>query len=106
MSQVIDAGAFTITTGIHRGKEYVFVTHRATGKQWVSKDAYDGRPLSGHDFSLKNLIECRAVVFNPNPRPGRDGNPVFSCDTRFWEPVRSAPAMARSEFDALVFIGE
>ena len=105
MSQVIDAGRFTITTGIHRGAEYVFVTHRETGKQWVGKDPYDGRALSGHDFSLKTQIEIGTIRFTPNPRPSRDGKPVFSCDLRFWEPVETPRPTARSEWDALVFIG-
>lgn len=104
--QVIDAGRFTITTGIHRGSEHVFVTHRETGKQWVAKEPYDGRALEGHDFALKTLIECDVVKFLPNPTPGRDGKPVFSCDLRFWEPVTTPVAHARSEWDALVFIGD
>lgn len=103
---IIDAGDFTITTGIHRGAEHVFVTHNRTGKQWVQKDQYDGRPLDGNDFSLASQIRCRTIVFRPYPSPGRDGKPVFSCDLRFWEPVRTPVNHPRSEFDALCFIGD
>lgn len=104
--QVIDAGSFTITTGLYRGREHVYVTHRETGKQWVGKDPYDGRALQGHDFGLAEQIRCGTIIFRPNPTPGRDGKPVFSCDRRFWEPVATPVAHPRSEWDALVFIGD
>ncbi len=104
--QIIEAGDFTITTGIYRNAERVYVTHNRTGKQWVGKDEYDGRALDGNDFSLANQIRCRTIVFLPNPTPGRDGKPVFSCDLRFWEPVKAPVAHPRSEFDALCFIGD
>lgn len=107
MSQVLDAGAYTITTGIYRGQQHVFVTHRETGKQWVAKDQYDGRNLSGHDFSLQTLILCGMHKFNIAPRVSEG---ELSCDTRFWMEVdvsdNDLPTMPRSEWDALVFVGE
>ena len=96
---IIEAGAFTITTGLFHGKEHVYVTHRETGKQWVEKSEYDGRKLEGHDFSLKNQIEIGTIRF-------RTDRIVGSCDTRFWEAVETPVAQPNSEFDALTFIGD
>ncbi len=106
--QIIEAGAFTITTGIYRGTERVYVTHNRSGKQWVQKDAYDGRALQGHDFGLAEQIRCGSIVFSPYPpsRVGQNPKPFSSCDIRFWEPVAVPVAHPRSEFDALVFIGD
>lgn len=103
MSQVRDAGPYTITTGIYRGREHVFVTHRATGRQWASKSEHTGSSLE----MLADSIGCGMHKFRPEGTGlDRYRKPQACCDTRFWMPVTNAPAMPRSEFDSLVFIGD
>jgi len=77
MSDIINAGAFTLTVGIDHGRNHIYVTHRESGKQWMSKS-----PLEGdRDMTLiaKN-IELGITTFNPDAT-------IKSCDTRFWFPV-------------------
>lgn len=104
MNEDRDAGPYTITTGLFRGNEHTYVTHRATGKQWVSKS-----PNVNKERSLEWLttsVECGIIKFDPKKHVG-------SCDVRFWQPVetRFVPKLKpkllpASAFDALVFIGE
>ncbi len=83
-----------VSAGIHYGREHIYVTHRATGKQWVSKSPVeDNSPTVS---STVGLIQLGATNFNPD----RD---MDSCDTRFWQQVRPA---ARNDFDSLCFIGD
>ena len=92
-TRVIDAGEFTLTNGIYHGRQHTFVTHRAPGKQWVSKDENEG---NGMEF-LATMINTSVVKFRPNAV-------VNSCDHRFWVEVKdpeNVPNMFRSEFDAL-----
>lgn len=97
--QVIDAGAYTITTGLYHGKEHVYVTHRETGKQWVKKTPHEGEALDGNDFSLANQLRIGTITFKTDRIVG-------SCDTRFWEAVEVPVSHPRSEWDAMVFIGD
>ena len=94
--QVQDAGSYTITTGIWHGREHIFVTHRETGEQWVSKTPEEEQ--SRNIDLLATLIANHTIKFHPGK--------LISCDTRFWEPVRKPVAMPRSEFDALTFVGD
>ena len=78
MTQPIDAGEFTVTIGLSNGHEYVYVTHRNSGKQWMSKS----RVESKHDLSwIAKNIDLGATKFYPD-------RPVGSCDHRFWMPVQ------------------
>jgi len=88
-----DVGPLTVSSGIYRGREHTYVTHRQTGKQWISKD-----PLEDSTATLGGtvgLLQIGALKFDSTKVVG-------SCDTRFW--MLALPS-SRSEFDALVFIG-
>jgi hypothetical protein len=88
-----DVGPLTISAGIYHGHEHVYVTHRQTGKQWISKDSREGGTAT--IGGTVDLLQIDALKFDPTKVVG-------SCDTRFW--ILALPS-ARSEFDALVFIG-
>jgi type IV fimbrial biogenesis protein FimT len=78
MTQPIDAREFTVTIGLSNGHEYVYVTHRNSGKQWMSKS----RVESKYDLSwIARNIDLGATNFYPD-------RPVGSCDHRFWMPVK------------------
>lgn len=96
MSQVIDANEFTVTMGLYEGNTHAFVTHRATGVQWVSKSPYRETADLG---MLAMGIRAGYLKFSPSVVIG-------SCDSRFFYRVEKAPPMPRSEFDALCFIGD
>ena len=89
-----DVGSFTVSAGIHRGSEHLYVTHRETGRQWVSKDTL--KNTTSTVSSTVGLIEIGALRFDPRKT-------VASCDTRFW--IQAMPT-SRSEFDALCFLGD
>ena len=38
MKDIKDARDFTVTIGLSNGNEYVYVTHRESGRQWMSKN--------------------------------------------------------------------
>lgn len=100
---MINAGEFTITSGIYFGKEHVFVTHRPTGKQWVSNDATENlNPGKEGMALLAASIVSEVVEFFPEHE--------LSCDSRFWSPVYSylepSSFKSLSEFDALTFLGD
>ena len=74
-----DRKEYTVTTGISRGREYAFVTHIKTGKQWMSKSEVS------EDSSLDIIstnIQLGITKFYPDLVIG-------SCDARFWMPVKS-----------------
>lgn len=93
-----DAGDFAVTTGLHRGKVYVYVTHRNTGHQWVSKAEYSN-----------DEVELRMLASNIRTEISRfDPNQLFgSCDTRFFLPVvQSVKPKLNDNFDLLCFSGD
>lgn len=93
---MINAGPFTVSSGIFYGREHIYVTHPETGKQWVSKSPSTKK----HDLEIfADFIKTGTIVFDPRSR-------IRSCDTRFWMPVRDPEPLARSDFDALCFIGD
>jgi hypothetical protein len=97
MSNIKEAGPHTVTTGLFRGNQHTFVTHRASGKQWVSKS----RTTEHNEASLQWLadtIACGIAKFDHNKIVG-------SCDTRFWFVLDTPVPAPKSEFDALCFIG-
>jgi len=70
---------FTVTTGISHGREYAFVTHIKTGKQWMSKSEVS------EDSSLDTIstnIYLGITNFYPDLVIG-------SCDARFWMQVKN-----------------
>lgn len=78
MTAAINAGEFTLTVGIDHGSEYLFVTHRATGKQWMSKSNIE----RDYDYSgIAKNIELGITKFYPDL-------PFASCDSRFWMEVK------------------
>lgn len=75
----INRNEFTVTTGISHGREYAFVTHIKTGKQWMSKSEVS------EDASLDTIstnIYLGITKFNPD-------SVVLSCDHRFWMQVKN-----------------
>ncbi len=77
MNAIQNAGPFTITTGLYSGHEYIYVTHRESGKQWMSKD----RASPSQDMSYLALnIEMGITKFDHTAI-------ARSCDSRFWMPV-------------------
>lgn len=78
MKDIQDAGEFAVTTGLSNGHEYVFVTHRETGKQWMSKS--EAGHTTSHDLLATN-IKLGITKFDPHAVIG-------SCDPRFWMPVK------------------
>ena len=77
MNAIQNAGPFTITIGLYSGHEYIYVTHRESGKQWMSKD----RVTPPKDMSyLAANIEMGITKF--------DHTAMVSCDHRFWMPVK------------------
>jgi hypothetical protein len=78
MSDMKNAGPFTITIGLYSGHEYIYVTHRESGKQWMSKD----RVSPSRDTSyLAANIEMGITKFDHTAVMG-------SSDHRFWMPVK------------------
>ena len=70
---------FTVTTGISHGREYAFVTHNKTGKQWMSKSEVS------EDASLDTIsanIQLGITKFYPDLV-------IASCDARFWMQVKT-----------------
>ena len=97
---MVNIGPFTVAPGIHFGRQHLFVTHRETGKQWVSKSAAENKQEMNSAMEIyPNLIETGTISFNPRSQ-------FNSCDTRFWTPVRQPSPVPKSEFDALVFVGD
>ena len=77
----IEAGAYNVSHGIHRGRNHVIVTHTRSGRQWASKD-----PV-GLDHNLEftaEMIQLRYTQFHLDGVDRRSGRPQPSCDTRFW----------------------
>lgn len=69
---------YTVTTGISRKREYVFVTHNETGKQWMSKsEASDDSSLD----RISTNIQLGITKFDPRAV-------IATCDARFWMPVK------------------
>lgn len=97
MYQICDVGPYTVQEGLYRGERHIYVTHRETGKQWISKDAGEVNPT--HFSFVVSMIEDGILVF-------RADRTINSCDTRFWLPVERQPVIINSEFDALCFIGD
>jgi hypothetical protein len=78
-TQLTDAGEYTLTTGLNRGNHYVYVTHRNSGKQWMSKSSVDAK----YDLSIVSAnVELGITKFYPD-------RPIVSCDSRFWMPVKA-----------------
>jgi hypothetical protein len=74
----INRKEFTVTTGISHGREYAFVTHVKTGKQWMSKSEVS------EDASLDAIstnIQLGITAFYPD-------RVIVTCDARFWMPVK------------------
>jgi hypothetical protein len=80
MKDIKDAGPYTLTIGLSHGKEYVYVTHRESGRQWMSKSPTnhnkDLDPIAGNIILGITKFDHRAVV--------------GSCDSRFWMPVKQS----------------
>jgi hypothetical protein len=78
MKDIKDAGPYTLTIGLSHGKEYVYVTHRESGRQWMSKSPTahnkDLDPIAGNIILGITKFDPRAVI--------------GSCDSRFWMPVK------------------
>ena len=97
---MINVGPFTLAPGIHFGRQHLFVTHRETGKQWVSKSpAADKKEMKSALQTYADFIKTGTISFDPKSL-------INSCDTRFWTPVRQPEPTPQSEFDALVFVGD
>lgn len=78
MKDIKDAGPFTVTIGLSHGNEYVYVTHRESGRQWMSKDSTE----HGKDLTiLASNIKFGITKFDHTKVIG-------SCDARFWMPVK------------------
>lgn len=96
MYQTKEAGPYTITTGLYHSREHIYVTHRETGRQWISKSPTTGKQ---NIRFLADLIETRITKFDPTKI-------IRSCDTRFWLPIDRPVPAPRNDFDALCFVGE
>ena len=80
MTQLVDAGDYTLTIGLYHGYAYIYVTHRDSGRQWMSKSNID----TNYDLSLiATNIQLGITKFYPEV-------PIISCDSRFWMPVKAA----------------
>ncbi len=78
MKDIQDAGPFTITIGLNKGREYIYVTHRESGKQWMSKSPVEHNV--NHDYLASNIV-MGVTCFYPD-------RVIQSCDSRFWMPVK------------------
>ena len=78
MKDIQDAGPFTITIGLYKGHEYIYVTHRESGKQWMSKSIVEHNV--NHDYLASNIV-MGVTKFDHTAVIG-------SCDSRFWMPVK------------------
>ena len=78
MKHIEDAGAFTVTIGLSNGNEYVYVTHRESGRQWMSKNEVSHSSNLGY---IAGNIIMGITKFDPRAVVG-------SCDSRFWMPVK------------------
>ena len=77
-NQLVQAGEFTVTLGLSHGGHYIFITHRDTGHQWMSKSSVDAKyDLTG----IATNIELGITTFYPD-------SVTRSCDPRFWMPVK------------------
>lgn len=78
MTDLRNAGPYTVTLGLYHGSEYVYVTHRESGRQWMSKSPTDpNRDLS----LLASNIDAGVTRFDHT-------KVMESCDARFWTPVK------------------
>ncbi len=80
MKYIKDARDFTVTIGLSNGNEYVYVTHRESGRQWMSKNEVS------HSSNL-DLIAGNILMGITNFYPRKIIN---SCDARFWMPVKQS----------------
>ena len=74
----IDTTEFSVTIGLDRGSNHVFVTHRNSGKQWMSKSPVDAHAKTD---LIETNIKLGITKFDPT-------TPANSCDHRFWMPVK------------------
>ena len=90
MTDIIDAGDFTLTMGIDHGQTHLYVTHRDTGKQWMSKSTVE----ADRDVEMTaGNIKYGITKFDPYAV-------IQSCDTRFWMEVKKTETLlnAASKF--------
>ena len=78
MTQLIDAGDYTLTIGLSHGYAYIYATHRNSGRQWMSKSSVDLK----YDLS-QIAVNIKLGITNFYPAAL-----VLSCDSRFWMPVK------------------
>lgn len=90
--QSADVNGFFISTGPFHGRIHVFITHKHTGRQWVSKNENaDGVAL------LASSVTLGVVQFFPD-------RGINSCDGRFFQPLNLIPKHEiNQEFDSLCF---
>ena len=78
MKDIKNARDFTVTIGLSNGNEYVYVTHRESGRQWMSKNEVSH--TTDLSYVAGNIL-VGITKFDPNAVVG-------SCDARFWMPVK------------------
>jgi len=78
MTRHVSRNEFSVTIGLCRGSNHIFVTHRNSGKQWQSKSPVE--PKAQTDL-IETNIQLGITRFDPNAVMG-------SCDHRFWMVVK------------------